>query len=264
MANDRRPEGLTGAPRAGTLAIVIPVFDEGALFPGFIAKLGQWIPELLASHRGSLTGCELVIVDDGSRLPLRATDFPLPASGRQRRGGVHLLRHAINLGQGAAVQTGIAFARDSLRCETYVLLDADGQHSPADIPRLIQPVIDGRADIVFGSRFLGTDPLNMPVVRRLMLRGAIWLERAITGLEFTDSHNGFVGFGASTASILDLTQNRMAYATELKQVVARHQLRFLEVPVEVSYSEATLAKGQRNLNALTIVNSLLRGYFFQG
>jgi glycosyltransferase involved in cell wall biosynthesis len=255
-------------PRDGAvdnlLAVIIPVFNEGAVFQELLASLVASIPQAMATQTSSFAGCELVVVDDGSDVAVMIGDGIVVRTPSWARGAVHLLRHSTNMGQGAALQTGIAYARDTLGCNIFVLLDADGQHSPEDMPRLLSPICDGQADIVFGSRFLDGQTTNLPSLRRFLLRGAIWLERMLTHLKFTDSHNGFIAFGPRTARVLDLAQNRMAYATEMKQVVARHGLRFVEVGVSISYSEATLRKGQKNLGALAILNDLLRSYFFQG
>jgi polyprenyl-phospho-N-acetylgalactosaminyl synthase len=255
----------TGNGAVGNLlAVVIPVFNEGALFHALLASLVASIPQAIAAQSLPSGGCELVVIDDGSAIAVTLGDVLTGRTPSWARGGVHLLRHSANMGQGAALQTGIAYARDVLGCSLFVLLDADGQHSPEDMPRLLKPICDGQVDIVFGSRFLDGQTTNLPSLRRFLLRGAIWLERLITRLKFTDSHNGFIAFNARTAAVLELEQNRMAYATEMKQLVALHGLRFAEVGVSISYSEATLKKGQKNIGALAILNDLLRSYFFQG
>ncbi|MGA9520763.1 MAG: glycosyltransferase family 2 protein [Myxococcaceae bacterium] len=232
------------------LAVLIPAYNEGPRLVGTLTELGRFMSE--HGWRG-----DAVVVDDGSRNAVDRASLPRLPNLR-----VHLLRHPINLGQGGALQTAVDFARDHLGAETFVTLDADGQHAPSDMPRMIHALES--ADIVFGSRFAGVESATMPSSRRLLLRAARTFERALTGLRLTDAHNGYRAFNRATASVLALRQNRMAHATEFKQTVARHRLRYAEVPVQVTYSDETLAKGQRNTGSLMILRDLLRAYLFNG
>ena len=167
----------------------------------------------------------------------------------------------MNRGQGAALQTGLDY---SLRAGAryVVTFDADGQHSGADVPALLAPILAGRCDVVLGSRFLG-DPGSIPFVRRQLLRAAVLFTRLTTGLAISDTHNGLRALSRRAASRIHLTLDRMAHASELLDQVRAAGLRYAEVPVHVCYTRYSRAKGQGHLGAVKILadyllNRLLR------
>ncbi len=192
-------------------------------------------------------------MDDGSSVPPQLD----PLSHRAIR-----LRHLINLGQGAALQTGIEYAEKVLNCDFYITMDADGQHQCEDLETLLRPTLEGQSDIVFGNRFLGASAW-IPPLRKLVLQGGIFFERIVTGLKLGDSHNGYRAFNRKVAQAMRIQLNRMAHATEIKQIVAAHRFKYQEVPVKIIYTSETLAKGQRNLGALVILKDLLSAYLFK-
>ena len=194
-----------------------------------------------------LIGCghRVVVVDDGS------TD----ATGALAlSAGAILLTHPVNLGQGAALQTGIAFA---LRrgADTIVTFDADGQHRPGEAADLVAALAANNADFALGSRFLAATPA-MPRSRRLLLRMATAFTRLTTGLSVTDTHNGLRAMTRRGASRIALRQNRMAHASEILHCIARSGLAYVEVPVTVDYNAYSLAKGQRVSDSLRILLDL--------
>jgi polyprenyl-phospho-N-acetylgalactosaminyl synthase len=202
---------------------------------------------VIARVVSELAGCghRVVVVDDGS------TD----ATGALAlSAGVAVLTHPINLGQGAALQTGIAFA---LRrgADAIVTFDADGQHRAGDAAILIAALAANNADFALGSRFLDAAPA-MPQSRRLLLRAATWFTRLTTGLRVTDTHNGLRAMTRRGASRIALRQNRMAHASEILHCIARSGLHYVEVPVTVDYSAYSLAKGQRLADSLRILLDL--------
>jgi hypothetical protein len=147
-------------------------------------------------------------------------------------------------------------------------MDADGQHGVDDVVSLAQAVADG-ADVAFGNRFEGDS--NVPRVRRALLRAARVFEWAITGLRLADSHNGLRAFSPRALERIAIHQNRMAHATEIKQLVSRAvsrapsragALTVVEVPVTVRYTRESLAKGQTSLGAVIIVRDLILHYLF--
>jgi glycosyltransferase involved in cell wall biosynthesis len=174
--------------------------------------------------------------------------------------GAHVLRHIVNLGQGAALQTGIEFAL-SKGAEYVVTFDGDGQHSTEEISRLVAPLQKQNVEVTLGSRFLpGAAAKGIPAVRRLVLLIATSMSRLTTGLALTDTHNGFRGMRRSAAEKIALTQNRMAHASEFLAQVAHHKLRYCEVPVTISYNEYSLAKGQRLSNSFNVMWELMLGF----
>lgn len=217
---------------------IIPAYNEASTISGVVEKLRQ------------VSSCDhIVIVDDGS------TDDTYVAA---RHLPVHLLRHAVNLGQGAALATGIQYALMN-GADIIVSFDADGQMSPEDIPLLTREIAENRADVVLGSRFLGKRPQGMPPVKKLTLRLATCFTRFTTGLKLTDTHNGFRAFSARAARVIRITQNRMAHASEILSEISRNELRYKEVPVTILYTEYSKAKGQSIFNSFNVLFELLTG-----
>jgi glycosyltransferase involved in cell wall biosynthesis len=190
----------------------------------------------------------VVVVDDGS---VDAT------SQEARAGGAVVLRHLLNRGQGAALQTGIAYA---LRqgAEVIVTFDADGQHRPEDIPAMVAPIANGEVDICLGSRFL-EHAESVPLGRRLLLKGAIAFTRLTSGLKMSDAHNGLRAFSRRAAAGFDIQLDRMAHASELIDQVRSSGLPYREVPVHIRYTDYSLAKGQRSSAALRVALDYLIG-----
>lgn len=213
--------------------VVIAAFNEGKV-------IGDVVAEVV---RG---GWSVVVVDDGS------TDH---SADTARAAGAVVIRHALNRGQGAALQTGIDYA---LRrgAHTLVTFDADGQHCAADIPLLVAALDD--ADVALGSRFLGSIE-GARQGRMALLRTAIVVSNGLSGMKLTDAHCGMRAFRRSAATALRITQDRMAHASELLRKIRTSSLRVVEVPVTVRYTEHSLSKGQSGLQAVRI----LFDYFFR-
>lgn len=215
--------------------IVVPAYNE----EGTIREV---LVSLLRSYRN------VIVVDDCS----------IDATGALATdAGAHLVRHPVNLGQGAALQTGITFALQK-GAGYIVTFDADGQHRSADIAALLAALAESDADFALGSRFLGTTTgLDLP--RRLLLKVAVLFSRMTTGLEITDAHNGLRAFTRRGASVLQICQNRMAHASEILHQIAKSRLKFVEVPVTIDYTQYSKAKGQRLSNSVNILLELLAG-----
>lgn len=215
--------------------VIVPAFNEGI-------RLERVLDDL------ATTGHAVVVVDDGS------TD---DTAGVARRYGCHLVRHALNRGQGAALQTGISFAL-SRGAEYLVTFDADGQHAAWDLPGLLAPLVEGRCDVTLGNRFLEARS-EVPLARRLVLQGARLLTLLTSGVLVGDAHNGYRALSRRAAAALDLKQDGMAHASEIHDQIARAGLVVNEVPVTIRYSADTLAKGQRLSNAVSILWHYLLG-----
>ena len=228
---------MSGDPpnRAG-VTIVIAAFEEEAALATVIGGL------LRAGWRN------VVVVDDGSA---DAT------SEVAHRAGAHVLRHPINRGQGAALQTGLTYALQQ-GAEIVVTFDADGQHRVDDIEALISPIRTGEAHAVLGSRFLDHADA-VPLGRRALLRGAVWFSRVFSGAQLTDAHNGLRALSAQMVGHIDITLDRMAHASELVDQIVRSELPWREVSVRVEYTEYSRAKGQSSGAALRIAFDYLLG-----
>ena len=211
---------------------MVPAFNEGPALAAVLADLVR-LPY------------RVVVVDDGS-----ADDTAAQAG----RFDVCLLRHIWNLGQGAALATGISYALGLPATRYVVTFDADGQHSAADISQMITALETGGLDVVLGTRF-GRDgsARGIPFVRRLTLRLGTAFTRLTTGLCLTDTHNGMRAFTAAAAGQMMITQNRMAHASEILSRIAELGLRYRELPVTISYDGYSAAKGQRSIDAVTIL-----------
>jgi glycosyltransferase involved in cell wall biosynthesis len=193
-------------------------------------------------------GPNVVVVDDGSADNTERVALRYP---------VWVLRHVVNCGQGAALQTGIDFALGR-GADVVVTFDADGQHDPAEIARLVEPVLLGRVEVALGSRFLGRT-VGLPLIRRLVLKGGVLFTRLFSRIRVTDAHNGFRALSRRAAELIRITHNRMAHASEILDQVRQHGLSFCEVPVTIRYTPETMAKGQNSWNSLKIVGQLVLG-----
>lgn len=215
--------------------VVVPAYNEARV-------IGSVVEELVAR------GHRVVVVDDGSG---DAT------SAAARRAGAVVLRHAINRGQGAALQTGIAYALRN-GAEHIVTFDSDGQHSPDDVDALVAPLLAERADVTLGSRTIGSSE-GMPAMRKAILAIAVIFTRAASGARVTDTHNGLRAFTRAAAAKLDIRLDRMAHASEILDQIVRHGLRYEEVPVHVRYTDYSRRKGQSSLAVLRILADYLLG-----
>jgi len=196
----------------------------------------------------------VVLIDDGS-----FEQYTLDASKTK---GLFYLRHKINLGQGAALQTGIDFAL-KYNPSYIVTFDADGQHSADDIAKLLEPLQKKEADITLGSRFLKPGLHNAPAGRKWLIKTARWINYFFTGLFLTDAHNGLRAMTAKTATEFDIRENRMAHATEILLFIRRKKLRYKEVPVTISYTDYSRKKGQSGLNSIRIFFDLVLHKLFE-
>lgn len=209
--------------------VVVPGFNEGAV--------------IAATVRGIRMTCpNVVVVDDGS-----GDDTARIAQSA----GALIVRHPINLGQGAALMTGIRYALDQ-GASYIVTFDADGQHRPDDIRRLLDTALRTGADVVLGSRFLERNT-SIPEARVLLLRLATFYTRWTTGLPLTDAHNGLRLLTRRAAQRLRIRQNRMAHASEILDWLAQSDLKVAETPVQVDYTAYSIAKGQTALSSLGIL-----------
>jgi polyprenyl-phospho-N-acetylgalactosaminyl synthase len=175
------------------------------------------------------------------------------------RAGAHLVRHPVNLGQGAAIQTGVEYARSRPGAEVFATFDADGQHRVNDVLAMIDRLTTDAADIVIGTRF-GPGVSRPPLLKRVVLQTAAWLSPRGRRLGLTDSNNGLRVFNKTVADRLDITMNGMSHAVEFIMLIDENRWRVAEQPVEVLYTEYSSAKGQPLLNGVNIiVDGFLRG-----
>jgi len=215
--------------------LIVRAYNEAAV-------LGDTLSSLSAA------GYSVVVVDDGSsdNTEFVARQFP-----------VYYLRHSVNLGPGAALQTGLAYAVKKA-AQILVTFDADGQHPIHQIPALIAPIINGECDVVLGSRFLNPDDLALiPYSKRLVLKIGRLVSGLSTGIWLTDTHNGFRAFSRRAAEQIELRESDFAYATEILDQIRQAKLTYKEVRSTILYSDYSRRKGQKISNSLNIVVDLL-------
>ncbi|MGB8066157.1 MAG: glycosyltransferase family 2 protein, partial [Pseudolabrys sp.] len=180
--------------------VICPAFNEAATIVSVVADLRR-------------CRYNVVVVDDGSTDATRHVAATVATT---------VVAHPVNLGQGAALKTGIDYAL-SQGAEILVTFDADGQHRAENIAGLVRALKQEPADFALGSRRLGQSR-NMPFARRVFLFAATLFTVATTGLCLTDTHNGLRAFTRRGASALSFRQNRMAHASEILTDIANSGL----------------------------------------
>ena len=222
--------------RSRDVWIVIPAYCEATVIEEVIGEVRAVFPPV-------------VCVDDGS------SDGTGDAA---LRAGAHVVTHPVNLGQGAAIQTGVEYARARPGAALFATFDADGQHRVDDVVTMIDRLRAGDVDLVVGSRFAG-GPTQTPPLKRLVLRTVVTLSRRNRSLGLTDAHNGLRVFNRRVADELDLTISGMGHAGEFIVLAHENGWRVAEVPVDIRYTDYSKAKGQPLLNGVNIVfDGLLR------
>ncbi|MEP6665708.1 MAG: glycosyltransferase family 2 protein [Nocardioidaceae bacterium] len=225
----------SSAPAYADTCVVIPMYNEASVISDVVTRILELFPNVVCVDDGS--------VDNSVELAAAA--------------GATVVRHSVNLGQGAALQTGIEFGlAGSADIQYFLTFDADGQHRVEDAVAMVSEARKGEVDVVLGSRFLGS-VRHIPRSRRLVLRAAVVFTRMTTGLALTDAHNGLRVLNRSAAACLRLRLTGMAHASEILNVIARSQLTYRELPIEVLYTDYSRQKGQSSINAVNIVFDLM-------
>ena len=217
-----------------TCWVVIPLYNEATMIGGVVDELRTQF-------------AHVVCVDDGS-----SDDSVAVAEAA----GARVIRHPHNLGQGAALQTGISYALTHSSAEYIVTFDADGQHRLVDALAMLQRAREEDLAIVFGSRFLD-DRTRPGFLKTIVLKTAVAVTNVSTGLTLTDAHNGLRVLRRDAAERIELNQDRMAHATEIVVQLGRARLPWAEHPVHVVYTDYSKAKGQSLLNSVNILVDLV-------
>ena len=240
----RIPAAKIEGPRqfnAADVFVVVPAYNERTALAATASRLLPF-------------GYSVVVVDDGSEDNCLEAVSDLP---------VHRLRHPLNLGQGAALQTGVDYALQR-GARFIVHFDADGQHRADQISTLLRPIVAGECDVALGSRFLrASDERQVPWPKRIVLRLGIVVSGVFTRVWLTDTHNGFRALSRDAAARIRLRENGFAHATEFLAVMRKSGLRYRELPVTVTYTEYSLRKGQKISSGFNIVFDLLIRKLFE-
>jgi glycosyltransferase involved in cell wall biosynthesis len=213
--------------------VIIPVYNEEKVIAQVVTELLPVFPNV-------------VCVDDGSR---DASASEIVATG------AHLVPHPVNMGQGAALQTGLSYALGRAGAQYFVTFDADGQHRVEDAAAMVAAAREGGADAVLGSRFLER-ATTVPWLKRLVLRVAATLSRSGRKLRLTDAHNGLRVLTRPVAERIRIRMNGMAHASEIIADLANGEWRVTEAPVTVLYTDYSRSKGQSLVNGVNILFDL--------
>ncbi len=219
--------------------LVVPLYDEAAVIADVVEQARTVFPKI-------------VCVDDGSRDA---------SAERAERAGAAVVRHPVNLGQGAALQTGFEYALGDPAMRYVVTYDADGQHQIHDVEVMLDRIRRGDVRVVFGSRFLD-ERTEASALKKLVLRAAVAYTNLTTGTRLTDAHNGLRVLDREVVARLDITQNRMAHASEIVSQIGSmrfggERVRYAEEPVHILYTDYSRAKGQSLWNAVNILAELI-------
>ena len=234
ISNATRADESAPVPQITDTWLVIPLYNEATVVREVVSRAREIFPYIVA-------------VDDGSK-----DDSAREAAAA----GAIVVRHPINLGQGAALQTGFSYVLEQTNADYVVTFDADGQHSASDAAAMVAAACEEGLAVVLGSRFLeGPSPVGW--LKRLILRTAAAVSSHTSGMRLTDAHNGLRVIRRDLLAQLDLRQNRMAHASEIIRQIGATGLPWREFPVHIVYTEYSRSKGQSLWNSVNILVDLL-------
>jgi len=220
--------------------IVVPAYNEASRLPSVLKRI---------AHLGYE---HIVVVDDGS------SDDTADVAAEHH---VHVVRHTINLGVGAATQTGIQFALNQ-GADYIVTIDGDHQHLPEDIEHLLTAIRESESDMVIGSRFMKEDH-GVPTSRVIYNKIANALTLVITGVHVTDSQSGMKVISRKFAKACELNCNGFEFCVEMIRNAALTHHKVTEIPISVRYSKETMEKGQSLFNGFKMIGRLIRLNFYK-
>ena len=224
--------------RPSNLTCIIPAYNEGKVIGNVVKTVRRECDRVL-------------VIDDGSSDDTR---------WNAERAGALVICHSVNLGTGASEETGIRSALQ-LGADVIVTLDADGQHDPSEIPKLLEPILSDEADMVIGSRFLEPEG-PMPQTRRVGNSLLTGLTSIICGVEITDSQSGFRALNRRAAEKINELPSDYSWASDMITQVHRKGLRIREAPVRTIYDPYSLSKGTGLFDGLKILLYLVKSRLF--
>ncbi|APT83888.1 glycosyltransferase family 2 protein [Corynebacterium aquilae] len=213
--------------------LIIPCYNEGTVIKDVIENARATFPNIVAVNDGSA---------DNSAAQIHAA-------------GAHLVNHPVNLGQGAAIQTGVEYARRQPGARYFVTFDADGQHQVKDVVAMLERLRNDDADIIVGTRFgdAARDEDQVPLIKRIVLKTVVMLSPRTRRLGLTDAHNGLRVFNRKVADELNIRMNGMSHASEFVTQMDEKGWRVAEQPVDILYTEYSMSKGQSLINGVNIL-----------
>lgn len=211
--------------------LIVPCYNEGTVIFDVLTHARETFPNIVA-------------VNDGSRDD---------SAAQIRAAGAHLVNHPVNLGQGAAIQTGVEYARSQPGARYFVTFDADGQHQVKDVVRMVERLRAEPVDIIVGTRFAGQDNSQVPWIKRIVLKTVVLLSPRTKKLGLSDAHNGLRAFNRKVADEMNIRMNGMSHASEIVTMIDNNGWRVDEEPVDILYTEYSMSKGQSLINGVNIL-----------
>ncbi|AGF71383.1 glycosyltransferase family 2 protein [Corynebacterium halotolerans] len=230
--NDIMDETTSAADNRDTW-LIIPCYNEGPVIQDVIEHARATFPNIVAVNDGS--------ADDSAE--------------RIHAAGAHLVDHPVNLGQGAALQTGVEYARKQPGAKYFVTFDADGQHQVKDVLTMVGRLRTEPYDIIVGTRFgrPRAEDDQVPWIKRVVLKTVVALSPTTRKLGLSDAHNGLRAFNKKVADEMDIRMNGMSHASEIVSMIADKGWRVAEEPVDILYTEYSMSKGQSLINGVNIL-----------
>ncbi len=213
--------------------LIVPCYNEATVIREVLINARETFPNIVAVNDGSR---------DNSAQEIHAA-------------GAHLVNHPVNLGQGAALQSGVEYARAQPGARYFVTFDADGQHQVKDVVRMLGRLREEEVDIIVGTRFgrPRAEGDQVPWLKRVVLRTVVFLSPTTRKLGLTDAHNGLRVFNKKVAEEMNIRMNGMSHASELVSMIADRKWRVSEEPVDILYTEYSMSKGQSLINGVNIL-----------
>ncbi len=213
--------------------LIIPCFNEGTVIGDVIRHARETFPNIVAVNDGS---------SDNSAEEIH-------------KAGAHLVNHPVNLGQGAAIQTGVEYARAQPGARYFVTFDADGQHQVKDVVAMLERLRNEPVDIIVGTRFGRPRSADdqVPWIKRLVLKTVVPLSPRTRKLGLSDAHNGLRVFNKKVADELNIRMNGMSHASEFVAQMDERGWRVSEQPVDILYTDYSMSKGQSLINGVNIL-----------
>jgi glycosyltransferase involved in cell wall biosynthesis len=218
----------------GLVVACIPAYNEERTIARVVVEAQRYVDKV-------------IVCDDGS------TDLTGEIA---RRLGAEVIRHERNMGYGAALSSLFKAARE-LNASAMVVLDADLQHNPSDIPRLLSPVVKGEADIVIGSRFLGKEG-GVPKYRGLGIRLITDFAKGVSYRDITDAQSGFRAYSRRAINSITPSEQGMGASTEILLKAKEVGLRVVEVPIKISYDVEKPSTHNPLLHGLDVILSTVK------
>ncbi len=220
------------------LAFVIPAYNEEVSIAQTLREIKRDFPK-----------SEIFVVNDGSKDKTREL---------AKKEGVHVLTHVINRGLGASLATGIKGALQKSSAGIIITFDADLQHTPADVKKLVKPILNNEADAVIGSRFLSREDLEMmPFTKKVGNYFLTGITNFFSNSRITDSQSGLRALNRKAAGKIQIASDRYEVSSEIIHELEGHRMRIKEVPMKAIYDKRSAAKGTNIKSGVHILFGIL-------